>query len=252
MSWYDDMISTTEVVEDESKFRRILLYGKSGTGKTLFAGGAPKPLFLDVDKGLLTLTERNITVPKISFPPMLKGAYQKTMAIIHEATTRTGGFGPEGPFADRETLVVDSITGLANSQFLWDIMFHENGRKPTENKANFDDYGQLRFRLQTMMEALKAVPMNVVVIAEATLDDDEDSGRKIGVANILGSYRRSVVGAFDYAFLMVSEQVVKDGRKSLEYVLRTRPYQYWDAKTRSDDSMPERIIDPTWAKVFKS
>lgn len=250
MSWYDELMSSTKVVEDEQKFRRVLLYGKSGTGKTLFAASAPKPLFVDIDKGLLSLTERGIDVPKITIPPMMRGVYRNMMALIMDATKREGPFAKDGAYADRQTLVIDSVTGLANSQMLWDIMFHEGGRKPTEVKAQFDDYSALRFRLQTLMEALKGVPMNIVVIAEASLDDDEDTGRKLGTVNILGSYRRAIVGAFDYAFFCVAEEVVKDGKRVREYVVRTRPYMYWDAKTRSNDTMPERIVDPDWGKVF--
>lgn len=244
MSWYDDLVSSTKVVSGESKFRRVLAYGESGTGKTLFGASAPKPIFVNIDHGLLTLKERGIEVPSIDIPPMTKGIYQKLMALIDDAKKKTG------IFADRETLIIDSVTGLANEQFLWDIMFHEGGRKPTEVKAQFDDYAAIRFRLQTLMTSLKAIPMNVVVIAEAMLDDDEESGRKIGTVNILGSYRRAIVGAFDYAFLFGTEAVVRDGKKINEWTCRTRPYSYWKAKTRSSDAMPERVVDPQWSKLF--
>jgi hypothetical protein len=249
-NWYDELIGSTKRDDKESKHRRVLVYGESGTGKTLFGATAPKPMFINIDHGLLSLSERNIIVPTINIPPMMKGIYRNMMSIIADATNRTGAFAPGAEFGDRQTLVIDSITGLANSQFLWDIMFHEGKRKPTEEKAQFDDYSAIRFRLQTLTEALKAVPMNVIVLAESMIEDDEDTGRKLGTVNMLGSYRRAIVGAFDYAFLFATESEVRDGKKINVWTAHTRPFLYWKAKTRSDDSMPERIVDPTWAKLF--
>jgi hypothetical protein len=248
--WYEDLIGSTKAEVGKTEHRRALVYGNSGTGKTLFAASAPKPLFVNIDYGLLSLSERGIDVKKIDIPPMMKGIYKNLMKLISDATNRTGAFAPGGAFADCETFVLDSITGLANEQFLWDIMFHEGNRKPTEVKAQFDDYSAIRFRLQTLVSALKALPMNVIVIAEAMIEDDEDTGKKLGTVNLLGSYRRAIVGAFDYAFLFTTEQVVKDGARVNVWGARTRPFQYWTAKTRSDDSMPEYVIDPTWDKLF--
>ena len=53
------MPNTKDLTFDALKLK-VLVYGESGTGKTLFAGTFPKPLFFDFDGGMLTLRGKDI------------------------------------------------------------------------------------------------------------------------------------------------------------------------------------------------
>src|SRR5512140_3187219 len=75
---------------------KMVVYGNSGVGKTVFASTAPKPLFLSVEAGLLSIAHKDIDVVEINSTEDLNGAFDLLKNGKHQY----------------ESVVLDSLTEM--------------------------------------------------------------------------------------------------------------------------------------------
>ena len=204
---------------------RCLIYGGSGSGKTTLAGSFPKPFFIDTDRGMRSLT---VTGAKFLRLPET-GAFSTMLSILTDVRNARGPFAQGGKFADRQTIVIDSISALADEYLITEIM-RENKRDPTAENAQRDDYGRLKIELTQLGNLIKDISdtHNVVVTALVEEEKDDLTGAIEGKPLMTGRYRDIIGAVFDEEyFVEVQEMMGKH-----EYRLYAAKYKYYEAKSR--------------------
>jgi len=74
-------LKSTKTLTSHSFKIKAGVYGINGTGKTTFGGTFPSPLFLDFDRGLLSLRGRDIPYYDLSKPSVQEGSTEMLMAL---------------------------------------------------------------------------------------------------------------------------------------------------------------------------
>lgn len=228
--------------ETEKQKVRALLYGPMGVGKTTFAATFPNPLFIDSDKGGLTL--RKLNIPYISIEHGEK-AYEKVSDILDALRNR------EAPFDEIQvdTIVFDSLTSLMDIFMYETVKFPSGpgkpGRDPVNTKPEYDDYMKVGNRMKTTMLRCKDLKVNVVATCGERLDKDEVLGTFVGRPNLVGSYRETIGHDFDEVYYMTTE----GGLNKQSHVIYTTKYKYYDAKSRI--SLQSKYESPTYEKLYK-
>lgn len=236
--WLKDIGYYDDIAEQKL---RVLVYGPMGAGKTRFAASFPKPVFIDTDKGGLTL--RKAHVPFIPCYES-KGLLKRVFSIIDAALTRTGPFAKGGEFGDRETIVLDSASVFSNSSLV--DLIGQTGKDPLSTKASFDEYGRIlnaQIELGKRFKRLSGA-FNVVVTALVDVNKDEMTGAMYGGPLLVGQYRQLIGADFDEVYYMTTE----GNKDALKHVLYSAKTSIYDAKTRL--SIPYRIEDPNASKII--
>ena len=171
------ILDTAQPVSEVSNSVNMLLYGDSGVGKTVFAGSGrdhgKHDLIIDIESGTLSAARSKSQANVIP-------AYDyDTFVSIVEAVE-------EDP--DRfEWVIVDSITKLQD--IIWDkIMSEAVAKNPSRSpyKRELQEWGEAQSRLKDLVERLKNSDANVLFIALADSELDED-GNTVRVPAVHGS-----------------------------------------------------------------
>lgn len=221
---------------------RLLVYGESGSGKTTLASTFPKPFFIDTDKGGRTLKDKDIP-----FLPLHRG--DRTFDICVDVLTKLEK--KEAPFdkLQVETLVLDSLTALADDFMVESMKYPSPGRTPRDParfKPEWDDYAMVQNRMKHIIKYAQDLGLNVVGTAGVKLEKDEILGSFMGRANIVGSYRDVVAHDFDEFYYLTCEEQGQ-GKPAL-YVAYTSKYRYYEAKSR--DGIRGKVESPTYLKLY--
>jgi hypothetical protein len=156
------MPSAKDLVASNIKIN-LLLYGKSGTGKTTFASCFPKPYVFDFDKGMLSQRGRDVDYDTFN-------SYSDFEAKLKE-------FEHKCPY---ETLIIDSITTL--EEYCMDKALAANRRAmPTMNEWNV-----LIADLKDLFMRTTKMANNLVVIAHEQMIQDELTSEVIIRPQIVG------------------------------------------------------------------
>lgn len=173
MQTLDTLVSTQKI--------KLLVYGQSGAGKTVFSTGAPKPLVLDFD-GKVSSAASYYSA----------NAPEKLKEISYEALTDSPG--QERPFRrfkkilqglqkdaaegklKHETIVLDSLT-LFLDAFMADIMAENPGVKRPNNVPALQDYQILNIQFKDVMSQLLGLPCHIIVVGHITSETNQETGR---------------------------------------------------------------------------
>lgn len=245
-SWFEDLTYTDDV---SMQFMRALVYGPTGSGKTRFALTWPKPFVIDLDKGLLTGHHLHVPSKKI-FPPKdrrdRQRVYQTIVDILVEAQGRSGPFAEGGPLVDRETIILDGYTALADA--LMKEILITDGLNFLDEKPQYDHWNALANRLESITQLTTDLPFNFVATCGNKQDKDETTGAWIGLPDIIGGYRNDIGYRFDEFYYFEPRRArasdAKSGDKDLIYEAHTAKYKIFDAKSRLD--LPATIVNPTF------
>ena len=138
---------------DEVKF---LVYGESGAGKTVFSATWIKTVFLDIDKGMSSVTRRVGRIP-ISRTPETTAWDSLLRAIAFLETPDVHNF---------ETVVVDSLNEMQKIAMDHVIDKFPEIRRPYNELASQSDYGKMLDDFDKAARRLKALPMHVVFVCQ--------------------------------------------------------------------------------------
>jgi Cdc6-like AAA superfamily ATPase len=193
----------TDLKKDKDQKIALLAWGRPGTGKTLLAGSFPKPYFLDLEDGLMTVFGSDIKANTITTDmPVL----ETCINVIQDAKYKRGPFAPDGPFGDRETFVLDSLSML--SVRLFEEIMEE------QKKDSRAAYGLLLKRMTTitsLLKELKRYGYHVVGTAlEAVKSDDAGVSRPMPA--IEGGFRNHIEAFFDLGLWL--ETTTRNGKTS--------------------------------------
>ena len=208
----------------------LLIYGKSGIGKTRLALTAEKPLILSVESGLLSLRKNKLPFLKITNTDEMDSAlaYVKT----------------EKPRKIFRTIVIDSITEIAEiclNQYMDEF---KDGRKA---------YGELALKILNYIREFKHLDgYNIYMIAQQSVNEDEDTGLLRAAPAMPGKKLNNALPyQFDEVFKMEAK-TLKDGRKA-RYLI-TEENEHCEAKDRSGNLKPieKANVKELFAKVLST
>jgi len=246
----------------EDDHDKVLLCGKSGTGKTTFACTYPNPFVLDFDKGLATVRNKNI--PRIKFIRMTgdnknsKGigedgsivcSYKNVLATIRDFIYREGEIWEA--IADQdikvETLILDSLTSLSDL-FESEIVVRDEGSKvPRNGSLQLQDYNLIQRRLFSVIDILRELDYNFICTAGIQIDKDEQTGRFLEDPMMTGSkLGPRIPYLFDEVYLHTYDE-----KANKWYVTGTQTRTFNHAKSRTGLPYGEKFENPTYDKLRK-
>ena len=146
---------------------KIMIWGESGSGKSRFALSAPSPIVVDLE-GSTRLYANEFDFWKAEIDKNNQQAINSatlTKNLIKEIL--------EGNYSDRKTLVIDPVTDLLDC--IEEICSREYEKKIGKKVDTLNAvqktkwYAYRRDTSRTMLNQLKDVPMNLVLVARAIL-----------------------------------------------------------------------------------
>lgn len=208
---------------------RLLQYGESGTGKTVFATGFPTPIHvLDFDNKISSAA----AYWREKDPARLNDITYETYGPTDERGTQAercsndlGKMRKEGKFP--RTLVLDSLTTFSD-EFMRYLMRINPGIKRMDTKGAatpaMQDYQVAKLYFKQFIGQLLTLPCNVVVLAHIQMDKDEITGEILRTPMIAGKLSRELPIWFEE----VHRSYVKDGK----YMSQTKSDSRYQCRTQ--------------------
>lgn len=207
----------------------FLVYGRSGSGKTHFAGTFPKPLFLDMRGGLETVRKKKVAYLRpTTYLEMLEGAVPAHVKQF-------------------KTLVFDHMTEAGN------LLMKEVLGDAKREIPQMQDWQLIIERMRRLLEAYVSddlVDKHIVFCAEETYNKDELTGEILATISAPGKIREEAPTYFDFVFHLrncFNPTTKTKGRWAL-----TEPDgRHQDAKDRSGalDKLERPDFEGIWTKV---
>lgn len=150
-----------------SRFK-LLLYGLSGMGKTTMAASFPKPIFLDLEGGMLSVRKfRPFRYPKN--PNEDIRSYSQVVDFYNMVKTTKNP-----PF---ETLVIDSLNELQLLIAQYVVSKYNKVKRQYDDQLTLADYGKSNRDFSKVVRLFLKLPFHVVFTAASTqkqFGDDTD------------------------------------------------------------------------------
>ncbi len=224
----------------------MLVYGRSGTGKTHFGSTFPKPcLFIDVnEKGLDTIAQvEGIDVVSIQ-------DWQEMDDLLWELKNGL----------EYESVVIDQVTNLQDLGMREVLRKQRKGSDETFTQRN---WGQLSGMLKQFITDFRDLSgeYNLLMIAHERIDEpgDEDSEERIEpnigarVMPSVGTFLDGAVDAIGCTFIKERwETEEREEVRHVDYCMRIGPHAFYSTKIRrpvSAGPIPELIVNPTYQKI---
>lgn len=194
-------IKSTKTLEKNPKLN-VLLYGAPGTGKTTIAGTFPNPIYLNIEAGVNTLTEKEIDFVTIESWEEVKEVYNG----LKDGTLKY------------DSVIIDSVTELMKKR----------GEEilGARDQMSIRDWGVLIKDIEGMMRRFRDLPQHVLFIFAE--EEGKDGDRIIKRPSVSGrSLPTTACGMVD---LVGYAKVVKG--KTIQYLTQFTPDEVIYAKSR--------------------
>jgi energy-coupling factor transporter ATP-binding protein EcfA2 len=255
---------------DEEDGIKILLYGRSGTGKTTLWATFPKPILSIICSGSTKPGElRSVNTPE--------NREQIDTVVLHnseELRDLIEDIATPGTLRQYGTIVLDHASGYQDL-VLRDILgLEEIPAQKSWGLATQQQYGQCAMQVKESLRALLGLNTNVVIIAQEREFKDEGNSDSLVMPTVGAGLTPSIAGwlytAVDYicnTFIRQKEiiksktvgvgktaktidQVVKTGE--VEYCLRTGADAVYTTKFRlpRGTPLPQVLVDPSYDKII--
>jgi hypothetical protein len=226
----------------------MMVYGRSGTGKTHFGSTFPKPiLFIDTnERGTETIAlEEDIDVVRVTEWAEIDELY---WALLNKETD-----------VAYKSIVIDQVSNLQDIGMAEVLRKGRKGRDETFTQRN---WGQLSGMLKQFISDFRDLSdhYNLLLIAherinEAGDDEEESIEPSIGarVMPSVSSFLDGAVDAIGSTFIKERwETEDKEEVRHVDYCMRIGPHAYYSTKIRrpvSAGPIPELLVNPTFQKV---
>lgn len=191
------------------KYQTWAIFADSGVGKTTLAATAPRPRFLDSNKGMLSISGRPGFEHVRSFPVSgikdLDKAYDNFTGTGRRDWTKTGTVVFDH-FDDIQALVLDDLTTSAA----------ERDSRRTPDEPTQKDWGVMGNRLRRYIRKFKSLPMHKILIF--AVKEDKITGKL--VPNLSGQLQ----GQLPYFCDVIAYMRIAKGGKRMLYLDGTDRY----------------------------
>lgn len=211
----------------------ILLMGPPKSGKTTFISTMPNVVVADCEAGLMSIAHLNVPYITVDGSDKL----QTLLLILGDEKLRKQQAANLG-LPDIESVAIDTTDAL--QELLKREILKENRRTQFQR----DDWGTLKERMNALLKAFAALPINVVFTVHTEVTTDEN-GKQIYAPGLQGAIKNEIAGLVDFS-LMTFRQKETDanGVSAIRYYLKNEG----DEKNphlgnRSQGRVPE-ICDP--------
>ncbi len=258
----DSILDRLESGWDVNDTIKMLLYGLSGSGKTVMWSTFPGPILSIICSGGRKPGEmKSINTPELrsKITPAIITSIADCKELIDLAPKYT-------------TVVLDHASGLEDLALMEAMGVTELPAGKSFGMAKREHYGQASMQCKEILRALLSLDCHVVIVAQErafTPNEDEPSEiiqTTVG-ASITPGLRRWLTPAADNVCQMFKRAkmettttkiagkdiaTTKRG-KGVEYCLRTEPHEVYDSKIRTahPDKLPDCITNPSFAKLMK-
>jgi hypothetical protein len=226
----------------------MMVYGRSGTGKTAFGATFPKPiLFIDTnERGTETIKqEEDVYVVRVTQWEQIDELY---WALLNRETE-----------VQYESVVIDQITNLQDLGMAEVLRRSRKGRDETFSQRNWGQLGGMLKQTITDWREL-ADQYNLLFIAHERIDepgDDEDESIEPSIgARVMPSVSSFIDGAVDaIGSTYIKERWETEDKEEVrhvDYCMRLGPHAFYSTKIRrpvSAGPIPEFIVDATFDKI---
>ena len=248
---------------------QIMLYGRSGTGKTTLWSTFPKPILAIVCSGSMKSGElRSIDTAenrKVVRQVVLENSNEIDELANHVKTT--GAF---------RTVVLDHATGFQDMVLKEILGINELPIQKSWGLATQQQYGQCTMRCKQLMNGLLSCGANAVIVAQERQFGGGDEETRDAIAPVIGAglspslagWLNSAVDYIGQTFIKQKEVVkeVKVGQGAnvkiiqqrvkvpgqVEYCLRTLPDPIYTTKFRVPKGMELKdLVDPTYGSIME-
>lgn len=161
---------------------KVLVYGESGVGKTVFSSTWPEVVFLNIDKGLASVKKKVYSFEIESWPDLITAAEYLEQG--------------NHPF---KTIVLDSMNELQNISMVNVVGTYRDVRRSYNTLPGIGDYGKMLDDVDKMIRYLRSLPYNVIFIAqvaERKFDTDQVQPQLVGKASARNICRMMDVVAY--------------------------------------------------------
>lgn len=233
----------------------ILVYGKSGVGKTVFAATAQDHeemapvLFLSNESGLRSIAARgDIDAEDIKSTEHLEEIFWK---IINK----------EDGYADYKTVVIDSVTELQEMNLTEKVedsirknTKYQNGKRTVDERFQ-EDYGKSTVQLKRLFRMFRDANINVIMVAlpKSTypLGATEHTNPTEVQPSLTNKLANSLMGFVDFVWYL---DAAEDKEGNTTRHLLTRDYGPYRAKTRGmkfAEAIGQVVDNPTMDKLYQ-
>ena len=244
---------------------KMLLYGRSGTGKTTLWSTFPKPILAIIISGGKTPGElRSIDT--------VENRQVVSQVVLEQSTELTDLIQYADDSGLYKTIVLDHASGFQDKVLAEILGIDHIPEQKGWGVASQQQYGQCTLQCKEFFRSFLGLKNNVVIVAqERRFGGGEDGSSSDGIAPTVGAgLLPSLAGwlntAVDYIVNTYirekfetktttiggkqMKQTVKTG--GVEYCLRTAPDPVYQTKFRvpKGGALPECIVDPDYQKII--
>ncbi len=245
-----DILNRIQPVKETESFLTMLLYGRSGTGKTTIACTCPSPVLLMDFKDRGTDSVRDVPGVKVLYVNDWED-----IPALYWALKKSNNY---------KTVVLDTISGMQSLAI--NKVRADNNKEDTEPLSK-REWGEISGIMSQWIMAYRDLPMHVVFTAQdrvkAPSADEEDLESEEGQIDpevgpaVIPSVAKTVNAAVKVIGNTYIKQFSKEENGKItvktRWMLRLGPHPYYITKVRSPKSFlkPDGIIDPTYEKIVK-
>ena len=245
---------------------KILLYGRSGTGKTTLWGSFPKPIMVAIVSG----GNKPGELRTLDTPELQGHIHQVVLQTPDELKVLTEYVSQQS----YKTFVLDHASGLQDL-VLGEIIGKPVPEQKTWGLATQQQYGQCTLQCKELLRGMLGLNTNVVIIAqEREFNNDGDPASLIlpfvgaGLSPSLTGWLNTAVDYICQTFIRQKTEIItqtigtgKNAKEmstrkliqgAVEFCLRTAPDPVYTTKFRIPKGLhlPPEIVDPTFDKIL--
>lgn len=221
-------VRSTKTLGKDARLK-VLAYGESGVGKTVFASSFPRPFFMAAEEGLLSIAHLDVDYAEVKQWADVEDIY---LHLLKEESRKR-----------YDTVVVDSLTDLQQKAMAH--ILDKNNR----NFAEMRDWGMLLDLMRRFLRQMGDLPYNIVFTSLETRDKDELTGIIHTKPYIQGRISDEAPAYVDIVMHLIVEDKKEGGELVRQRFGVFQPNSSALAKDRSG-KLPVAMKNPTADKVI--